>query len=182
MAPIQIWFELIAGIDYHPSRNYKLCHYTKIYLLSIWCGRFPGYDIQFFRNLKNPCSSFLTLYFAKQSVSLEGLWHFQSLITAKLLVSKQINGSLFSYFTIYKWLCHDKIVLNLVSITYGGSNHHPYDYHHHILTTPRKPCNLRKGRFRYEKNEVMRRRVAGTVSVFFQFSGERLVKSRGFLA
>ena len=149
MAPIQIWFELIAGIDYHPSRNYKLCHYTKIYLLSIWCGRFPGYDIQFFRNLKNPCSSFLTLYFAKQSVSLEGLWHFQSLITAKLLVSKQINGSLFSYFTIYKWLCHDKIVLNLVSITYGGSNHRPYDYHHHILTTPRKPCNLKRN---YNKN------------------------------
>ena len=182
MAPIQIWFKLIANINNHPSRNYKLCHYTKIYLLSIWCGRFPGYDIQFFRNLKNPCSSFLTPCFAKQSVSLEGLWHFQSLITAKLLVSKQINGSLFSYFTIYKWLCHDKIVLNLVSITYGGSNHRPYDYHHHILPTPRKPCNLRKGRFRYEKNEVMRRRVAGTVSVFFQFSGERLVKSRGFLA
>ena len=42
---MQIWFELIASIDYHPSRNYKLCHYTKIYLISIWCGRFPGYDI-----------------------------------------------------------------------------------------------------------------------------------------
>ena len=44
-----------------------------------------------------------------------------------------------------------------------------YDYHHHILTILRKPCNLRKGRFRYEKNEVMRRPVACIVSVFSIF-------------
>ena len=52
-------------------------------------------------------------------------------------------------------------------ITNWGSNHYPYDSHHHTVnTTPRNRYDLRREEIRFEKNEVIRRIVALIVRVF----------------